>query len=204
MLDNKSVRLPENINNDKKGCNRMKPKCDIECKFLEGFGDKYKVCSCGKIWNCYSNEFVPQWTNGTPYLYVSLYWNGKKINRRVSRLIAQTYVTNPDPKHLTKVDHENQNTRDNYAKNLRWVDNIINHCNRKNNIAVFDVETCENYCSVASAIRATGVKRSQILKQCNEYHDNHAQTRFVYDEDLTQETMFEFISNMLSKRRNAG
>ena len=176
---------------------------DICIKDIKGYEGLYAVTSCGKVWSYRKQKFVSQWSNGSPYLLVTLKKDGVKKNKRVHVLVAEAYIPNPDPQKYLKVDHENQNPQDNYVSNLRWVDNIINHCNRKNNIAVFDVETCENYCSVASAIRATGVKRSLILKQCDAYHDTHVQTRFVYDADLTEITMFEFISNMINKRRKA-
>lgn len=166
---------------------------NICIKDIKGYEGLYAVTSCGKVWSYISNKFISQWDNKKGYLYVTLRKDGQKKNRRVSRLVAEAYVPNPDPKHFKKVDHENQNTYDNYASNLRWVDNIINHCNRRNNIPVMDITTCEIHCSTAKAVKMTGVSRKQILKECDYYLENGEAKRFVYFNKLSEDEMKKFI-----------
>jgi len=44
---------------------------------------------------------------------------GKKKTKKIHRLVAQTYIPNPD--NLPCVDHINKNKLDNRVENLRWV-----------------------------------------------------------------------------------
>lgn len=167
--------------------------CDIKMKDIKGYEGLYAVTSCGKVWSYKKERFICQWSNGTPYLLVTLCKKGVKKNRRVARLVAEAYVTNPDPKRLKKVDHENQNPRDNYVSNLRWVDTTINCCNRKNNIPIMDISTCEIYCCLARAIKATEIKRKQILEDCDYYCNYGEAKRFVYFDKLSEAEMKKFI-----------
>ena len=170
-------------------------------KDIKGYEGIYAITSCGKVWSYKRQKLLSQWSNGTPYLLVTLCKEGKKKNYRVHRLVAEAYVPNPDPMHLTKVDHNNNNTHDNYANNLRWSDNVINCCNRKNNIPITDSMTCEMYCSLSRAVKATGIKRSQIIKDCNNYRETNQVNRFIYSNDLTPKMMAGFISDSLTKNK---
>ena len=80
---------------------------DIAMKDVKGYEGLYAVTSCGKVWSYRKKKFVSQWSNGTPYLLVTLRKNGVKKNKRVHVLVAEAYIPNPDPKHYPKVDHEN-------------------------------------------------------------------------------------------------
>ena len=77
-----------------------------------------QVLKPGKRWN--NPEF--QWSAGrldTPgYLYVQVH--GK--NYRVHRLVAETFIPNPENKET--VDHIDRNRKNNSRQNLRWA-NII-------------------------------------------------------------------------------
>jgi hypothetical protein len=47
------------------------------------------------------------------------------------RLVAEQFVPNPDPVHLTKIDHIDHDTTNNSVENLRWVSPSINNRNKK-------------------------------------------------------------------------
>lgn len=166
---------------------------DIEMKDIEGYEGQYAITSCGKVWSYKRKKFIRQWSNGTPYLLVTLSKNGKRKNKRVSRLVAEAYVPNNDEERLKKVDHKNKNTYDNYANNLRWVDDVINYCNRKNNIPVLDVETGEIYCSLSRATKLSQINRNKIIKDCQYYRENAIMRRFVYLNDLSNEQVGNLI-----------
>lgn len=53
------------------------------------------------------------------YKYVNLSKNGKYISAKVHRIVAETFIENPDNK--PSVNHINENKTDNSVSNLEWV-----------------------------------------------------------------------------------
>jgi len=177
---------------------------DITMKDIPGYEGLYAATSCGKIWDYKNQKFLPQWSNGTPYLLVTLRKDGIKKNKRVHRLVALTYIENPDPEHLKKVDHDNGNPHDNYVSNLKWADNTIQYCNRKNNIPIHDIITGEDYCSLSRAVKATGLTRNHILKDCEYYKETGKAKRFVYLKGLSDEEYRKFMWEFFEKYYKRG
>ena len=60
------------------------------------------------------------------YLQVRL--NGKAYLKH--RLVALQWIENPDPEHLTQIDHLNHTKTDNHIDNLSWVSNDQNANNK--------------------------------------------------------------------------
>lgn len=52
------------------------------------------------------------------YLIVSLSKNGVIKNYRVHRLVAETFI--PNPEHLPQINHKDGNKQNNYIGNLEW------------------------------------------------------------------------------------
>lgn len=59
------------------------------------------------------------------YLYVMLCKNGKHKKYKISRLVAQTFISNPA--HLSVVNHKDENKLNNCVDNLEW-------CTQKYNV----------------------------------------------------------------------
>lgn len=76
---------------------------------------KEKILSCG--------------VDGSGYLFVVLYKNGKHKHFKVHRLVAQAFIKNPN--NLPEVDHINTIKSDNRCENLRWVTHVENCNNEK-------------------------------------------------------------------------
>lgn len=173
---------------------------DIRMKDIPGYEGLYAATSCGKIWSHKANKFVPQWDNGRGYMYVTLRKDKGKKNKRVNVLVALTYLENPD--NLPHVEHIDQNPKNNALPNLRWADIIVNTCNRKNNIPIMDLETCEEYCSLSRAAKATKIGRKRIIKDCEQYKETGKTQRFVYLKGLPWETYNKFMWDFFTKRHN--
>ena len=89
------------------------------------------VDSTGQIFIPKSCKNKEHWTYG------SLHSNGYKVvrifkkNYRVHRLVAETFIPNPENKPF--IDHINRIRTDNRVENLRWVTSQENNNNTKRN-----------------------------------------------------------------------
>ena len=86
-------------------------------KELDGFNGYY-VSSLGRIKSPRGNILKGSKLKDG-YLAVCIKQNGRFISKKIARLIAKTFVPNPDDKPC--VDHINTIKSDNRAENLRWV-----------------------------------------------------------------------------------
>ena len=67
--------------------------------------------------------------------YYSLFLENQTVY--VHRLVAATFCENPCPLHFRIVDHIDQNSLNNAASNLRWINNQLNLLNKTCNNAYF-------------------------------------------------------------------
>ena len=103
----------------------------------------YKVSNLGRILSLnYRNtgkaELMNPFDNGRGYLQVLLYKNGKRKTCKVHRLVAETFLENPE--NLPEVNHKDENKKNNFVflnedgsvdkkrSNLEWK-NHIDNCN---------------------------------------------------------------------------
>ena len=86
------------------------------CKDIEGFN--YKISRYSKVINKLSNKKIKPHLDKYGYLRINLYNNG--INKKVyiHRLVALTFIPNPDNK--PQVNHIDGNKQNNNISNLEW------------------------------------------------------------------------------------
>lgn len=103
-----------------------------EWRPVKGYEGYYEVSSLGRVANLNYKKRgnrrlkVPrQFRNG--YYYVDLYKDGKAQRFTVHRLVAMTFI--PNPNNLPEVDHIDTDRTNNMVDNLRWVTNRDNHLN---------------------------------------------------------------------------
>ena len=152
ISDDKSVRNDKNnkILNQEQGINSSRvtlckdgktKRFNVNILHMEYFGDNslewftipnhetYEITKCGKI----RHKDTPYTlktlrTDPAGYLRVSLWEDNHEWNPAVHRLIAQTFVPNPENK--PQVDHINHNTLDIRIENLRWCTQTENNMNK--------------------------------------------------------------------------
>ena len=73
-----------------------------------------------------THRILKESTQTKGYLQVSL--SGIKYLKH--RLVALQWIENPDPEHLTQIDHLNHTKTDNHIDNLSWVTNLQNANNK--------------------------------------------------------------------------
>ena len=148
-------------------------------KDIPGYEGKYAITSCGKVWSYYTNKFLSQHIDRRGYLRTALSLNGKQKLCAIHRLVAMTYI--PNPNNLPEVNHKDENKLNNSINNLEWCDRKYNinygttieraiETQRKNspfNKKVLCVETGIIYFSAQEAKRQTGVDNGSISKVCN-------------------------------------
>ncbi len=92
-------------------------------KNIPGHEGRYSITSDGKIWSHRRNKWLKPTLgkihNGTPgYFYVSICHGGRDKKEKIHRLVAITYIPNPD--NLPQVNHKNGIKTDNRVENLEW------------------------------------------------------------------------------------
>jgi hypothetical protein len=99
-----------------------------ELKPIEGYEGLYSADKTGRIYSHKSNKYL---SSGNPnsywgYVRVMLNKNGITKSFAVHRLIAKTFI--PNPNNYPIVNHKDGNGRNNSVENLEW-------CTQKENVA---------------------------------------------------------------------
>lgn len=99
-------------------------------KDIEGYEGLYAITKDGKVWaypkigyesagRWKEGRFLKPWLIGNGYEMVSLYNNKVAEKILIHRLVASTYI--PNPQNLREVNHLNEEKLDNRISNLEWV-----------------------------------------------------------------------------------
>tara|TARA_R110000868_G_scaffold294_3_gene2413 strand:- start:1418 stop:1882 length:465 start_codon:yes stop_codon:yes gene_type:complete len=89
---------------------------------IGGF-ENYKIYEDGKIINKFGKELKP-YKNPDGYYQFILCKNGKRKCCRLNRLLALSFINNPE--NLPEVDHIDRNRSNNDLSNLQWVTKLEN------------------------------------------------------------------------------
>lgn len=132
-------------------------------KDIKGYEGKYQISNLGKIKSLIGNSKILKPEIRTGYYSVELCKNGKRIHKRIHRLVAETFIPNPD--NLPQVNHRDENKLNNQLDNLEWCDNTYNS-QYPNNLSVYCFDLDKEFRSATEASVHTGVCRTSILKVC--------------------------------------
>ena len=86
---------------------------------IKDYEGKYYVTQQGDVVNAKGNTLTPTINKKTGYKEVSLWKDNKGLTRMIHRLVALTYLTNPN--NLPEVNHIDGNKLNNHVDNLEWV-----------------------------------------------------------------------------------
>ena len=101
-----------------------------EFKIIKDFPN-YEVSNFGNVKNIKTDRILKPGIDTRGYYYVILYQDGKQFNKRIHKLVGETFIPNPLNKQC--IDHKNNNKLDNNNTNLRWATHRENSMNRKLN-----------------------------------------------------------------------
>lgn len=103
---------------------------------------------------------ISQGTQSAGYKFVVLCNNGVKKHFLVHRLVAESFI--PNPNNYSQVNHKDENKANNSVENLEWCDCLyrVAKCNS-------NMEIIEEFNSVLEAKALTGINNSKIGECCN-------------------------------------
>lgn len=87
-------------------------------KEIPGFENLYSATEDGHIWSHYKNRFLSPSLGKNGYLKVTLIKDKHQYTKLVHRLIAETFL--PNPNNLPVVNHKDENKSNNNIINLEW------------------------------------------------------------------------------------
>lgn len=102
-------------------------------KEIEGYGGRYQISNCGRVWNVVLQKMMKPQLKKTGYYSVNLMKPNKKIvTERVHRLVALYFCDKPEGCNV--VNHKDSNKTNNHADNLEWttVSGNTKHCYEHN------------------------------------------------------------------------
>lgn len=153
-------------------------------KDIRGYEGLYAITMTGRVWSYKSKKFLKPGIILGGYQNVVLCKDGKTKNFRVHRLVAETYIPNPDNK--PQVGHIDDNPRNNCWDNLYWTTSLNN--NNYGNRAkspwaakkVICLETNQIFRSTQEAAEKMGLCRQCISDVCCGKHKTHSGYHFEY------------------------
>lgn len=90
-------------------------------KDIKGYEEIYQVSNLGNIKRMKTNKILKSLKHGkkeNEYLMVVLSNNGKEKMFYIHRLVAQTFI--PNPNNLPQVNHKDGDKTNNFMENLEW------------------------------------------------------------------------------------
>ena len=163
-------------------------------KFIyEGQETDYSVSTEGEVRKDTTNYILSQ-SSQQDYKFVGLIINGKQKRMRVHRMVALTFIDNPDNKPY--VNHINGNRSDNNVENLEWVtpsENTQHAVNtglfksgRTRAVIQYNLngEKMATFESATEAARQTGGSQSKITMCCRRQRDSANDYQWRYYDDI--------------------
>lgn len=208
---------------------------------IEGYEGFYQVSTWGRVrsldrivadgrtsYKTLKGKIIKE-TSARGYRKVRLTKDGKQTAYFVHRLVAQTFVPNPENK--AEVDHTDTNPGNNRVENLRWATRLENNRNsltRKkrsdglkgnknhmyekygkdnpNSKAIFQITKDGNilrkWIGISEAARQTGARHQNIVFCCQGKLNSSGGFRWIYASEL-DDFLIEKMKRAIEKRRTA-
>lgn len=95
-------------------------------KDIEGYEGRYAVSNMGNIWSYKSRRCMSPSLGGSKkkYLQVTLSKDGIRKNKKVHRIVLETFCPQPNPE--LEVNHIDEDVYNNRLDNLEWVTKVYN------------------------------------------------------------------------------
>lgn len=170
-------------------------------KNIAGFEGLYQVSDLGRVkslprkvrrntgYQITKEQILKPWKSRDGYLYTYLYKDGKVAHKRIHRLAAEAFISNPH--NYPQVNHKDENKTNNCVDNLEWCTAKYNtnygtgHVRAVGKIRKPVLQLTQNGQLVKrwpSAIEASrhGFYRSDISKCCHNKNKTHRGYKWRY------------------------
>ena len=147
-------------------------------KEIAGYEGIYEVSDMGRVKSLNYNhtgteKILKPWKTHRGYLQVGLSKDGKVKHTLVHRLVADSFI--PNPNNLETINHKDEVKTNNVASNLEWMSRADNVAYsqpqwEKRSVQMFNKSTGEllaTFPSLMEAERVTEISRSHISECCN-------------------------------------
>ena len=160
-----------------------------EWRDIKGFEGLYQVSNMGRVKSLcrtvrantcgvrlLTERILSSCRSKSGYMLVVLCKEGKHINKMVHRLVAESFI--PNPQNYTEVNHKDENKLNNNLNNLEWCNRVYNanygtgisRCAKKKWKAV-EMINCDGlivkrFSSAKEAERETSISRKKISLAC--------------------------------------
>lgn len=143
---------------------------------VKGFEGLYEVDVLGNVFNARSKKKLTPCEDKFGYMKLCLRKNGKAYQKKVHRIVAESFILNPLKK--AQVNHIDGNKKNNCVWNLEWCTNSENmhhmyEMGLANGIKVKVVETGEVFNTVFQCAKAINGNDADILRCINGKRKTH-------------------------------
>ena len=168
-----------------------------EWRPIEGYEGLYEVSNLGRVrsldmyvksrygnYRLHKGKVLSPAKDTNGYLFVNLTYNGKHNTIRVHRLVALTFIPNPD--NLPEVNHKDEDKSNNRVDNLEF-------CDRKYNI---------NYGSRKDKVKDTKIKNGYWTGLSREeYKKKYSQKYYQENKDKIKDKKKEYLKKYYQENK---
>ena len=145
-------------------------------KYIKGYERLYSITEDGCVYSHYLKRFLKPVKIRKGYYQIGLSKNGERKLYLIHRLVAETYI--PNPNNLPIVNHKDENPKNNNVDNLEWCDKSYNYhygscperaaakISQKNSKAVYCIELNKTFKSQTEAAKELGINQGNVSSCC--------------------------------------
>ena len=147
-----------------------------EFKEIQDFPN-YQISNYGNVFSKNRNKILSPCDDSHGYLMVHLWKNNRQYVKKIHRLVAETFLENPN--NFQDVNHKDENKKNNNISNLEWISRKDNlnygtrnqraNATRKKPVYQIDKDTLDiinKFDSAKDASKQTGINSSNITQVC--------------------------------------
>ena len=152
----------------------------------------YEVSNFGKVRNTKNNKILKGSIRKDGYINFKLSYKGRSFNLLGHRIVAETFLQNPDNKCC--INHRDFNKQNNNVNNLEWVTNRenMNHLSGRQYPCIHFDEKYNKFKII--------IKINNLSTYFGNY-DSIEEAKKVYDETITKLKMGEVVCNLYDKNK---